>query len=104
MGTRLTRVTRELSSRDPDKALRQASARVLDWSGGTRLGECLTRFNDEWGVRGNPPGQEQEEREQSPDHRSSQGQRELVARHDHQAAHAHAANPAFSGRSRISRK
>jgi uncharacterized protein with von Willebrand factor type A (vWA) domain len=52
MGTRLTRVTRELSSRDPDKALRQASARVLDWSGGTRLGDCLTRFNDEWGVRG----------------------------------------------------
>jgi uncharacterized protein with von Willebrand factor type A (vWA) domain len=52
MGTRLTRVTRELSSRDPDKALRQASARVLDWSGGTRLGECLTRFNDQWGVRG----------------------------------------------------
>jgi hypothetical protein len=52
LGTRLTRVTRELSSRDPDKALRQASARVLDWSGGTRLGECLTRFNNEWGVRG----------------------------------------------------
>lgn len=52
MGTRLTRVTRELSSRDPDKALQQASSRVLDWSGGTRLGECLTRFNDEWGVRG----------------------------------------------------
>ncbi|MBI5090634.1 MAG: VWA domain-containing protein [Actinobacteria bacterium] len=52
MGTRLTRITRELSSRDPDKALREASARVLDWSGGTRLGECLTRFNDEWGVRG----------------------------------------------------
>jgi uncharacterized protein with von Willebrand factor type A (vWA) domain len=52
MGTRLTRVTRELSSRDPDKALQQASTRVLDWSGGTRLGECLTRFNDEWGVRG----------------------------------------------------
>ena len=23
-----------------------------DWSGGTRLGECLRRFNDEWGVRG----------------------------------------------------
>jgi uncharacterized protein with von Willebrand factor type A (vWA) domain len=52
MGTRLTRITRELSSRDPDRALREASARVLDWSGGTRLGECLTRFNDEWGVRG----------------------------------------------------
>ncbi|CAB4868325.1 unannotated protein [freshwater metagenome] len=52
MGTRLTRVTKELSSRDPDKALRLASNRVSDWSGGTRLGECLRRFNDEWGVRG----------------------------------------------------
>ena len=52
MGTRLTRVTKELSSRDPDKALSLASNRVSDWSGGTRLGECLRRFNDEWGVRG----------------------------------------------------
>ena len=52
MGTRLTRVTKELGSRDPDKALRLASERVTDWSGGTRLGECLRRFNDEWGVRG----------------------------------------------------
>ena len=33
-------------------ALRQAGERVPDWSGGTRLGECLRRFNDEWGVRG----------------------------------------------------
>ena len=38
LGTRLTRITRELGSRDPDSALRQAAARVLDWSGGTRLG------------------------------------------------------------------
>jgi hypothetical protein len=52
LGTRLTRVTRELGSRDPDRALQAASARVLDWSGGTRLGECLRTFNDEWGVRG----------------------------------------------------
>jgi uncharacterized protein with von Willebrand factor type A (vWA) domain len=52
LGTRLTRVTRELSARDPDRALQQATARVLDWSGGTRLGDCLMRFNDEWGVRG----------------------------------------------------
>jgi hypothetical protein len=52
LGTRLTRLTRELSSRDPDRALRQAGARVQDWSGGTRLGDCLRRFNDEWGVRG----------------------------------------------------
>jgi uncharacterized protein with von Willebrand factor type A (vWA) domain len=52
IGTRLTRVTRELNSRDPDKALAQASTRVTDWSGGTRLGECLRLFNDQWGVRG----------------------------------------------------
>ncbi|MEI7752855.1 MAG: VWA domain-containing protein [Actinomycetota bacterium] len=52
LGTRLTRVTKELSSRDPDKALMLASNRVTDWSGGTRLGECLRLFNDEWGVRG----------------------------------------------------
>ena len=52
LGTRLTRVTRELSSRDPDRALQAAAARVLDWNGGTRLGECLMKFNDEWGVRG----------------------------------------------------
>lgn len=52
MGTRLTRITKELSSRDPDKALSLASERVSDWSGGTRLGECLRRFNDDWGVRG----------------------------------------------------
>ena len=52
LGTRLTRVTRELSSRDPDRALAQAAEHVQDWSGGTRLGECLRRFNDQWGVRG----------------------------------------------------
>lgn len=52
IGTRLTRVTRELDSRDPDKALTQAGNRVLDWSGGTRLGDCIRRFNDQWGVRG----------------------------------------------------
>jgi uncharacterized protein with von Willebrand factor type A (vWA) domain len=52
IGTRLTRMTRELSTRDPDVALRSAAARVLDWSGGTRLGESLRRFNDQWGVRG----------------------------------------------------
>ena len=48
----MTRITRELGSRDPDIALRQAAGRVIDWSGGTRLGEGLRRFNDDWGVRG----------------------------------------------------
>lgn len=52
IGTRLTRVTRELQSRDPDAAMRAASDSVKDWSGGTRLGETLRSFNDEWGVRG----------------------------------------------------
>lgn len=52
IGTRLTRITRELSSRDPDAAIAAAAKRVTDWSGGTRLGEGLRRFNDEWGVRG----------------------------------------------------
>ncbi len=52
LGTRLTRITRELSSRDPDAALAAAAGRVLDWSGGTRLGDGLREFNDRWGVRG----------------------------------------------------
>jgi uncharacterized protein with von Willebrand factor type A (vWA) domain len=52
IGTRLTRVTRELSSRDPDAAIRAAAARVADWSGGTRLGDGLRAFNDGWGVPG----------------------------------------------------
>ncbi|WP_420452809.1 vWA domain-containing protein [Ilumatobacter sp.] len=52
LGTRLTRITRELASRDPDVALASASELVTDWSGGTRLGDGLRRFNDEWGVRG----------------------------------------------------
>ena len=52
LGTRLTRVTRELSSRDPDRALASAAHSVQDWSGGTRLGDGLRAFNDAWGVRG----------------------------------------------------
>ena len=52
MGTRLTRITRELSSRDPDAAIAAAAHRVVDWSGGTRLGEAIREFNDRWGVRG----------------------------------------------------
>lgn len=52
IGTRLTRLTRELSSRDPDAAFERATSAVEDWSGGTRLGEMLAEFNDHWGVRG----------------------------------------------------
>ncbi len=52
IGTRLTRLTRQLNHRDPDAALRAASPELADWAGGTRLGEALQQFNDEWGVRG----------------------------------------------------
>jgi len=52
LGTRLTRLTRQLSSRDPDAAMRAASAVVPDWSGGTRLGDGLREFNDRYGVAG----------------------------------------------------
>ncbi len=52
MGTRLTRITRHLTSRDPDAALKRATPEVADWAGGTRLGDGLAQFNDEWGIRG----------------------------------------------------
>jgi uncharacterized protein len=50
-GTRLTRVTRELAGRDPDRALRRASEAVMDWSGGTRIGAALSELNREHGRR-----------------------------------------------------
>lgn len=52
LGTRLTRITRELSTHDPDAGVARAAAAVTDWSGGTRLGDGLRQFNDEWGQRG----------------------------------------------------
>jgi uncharacterized protein len=50
-GTRLTRLTPELAARNPEAAFEAAAARVLDWSGGTRIGESLRAYNDEWGRR-----------------------------------------------------
>jgi uncharacterized protein with von Willebrand factor type A (vWA) domain len=52
LGTRLTRLTREMATHDPDAALGRAGRAVPDWSGGTRLGESLRTFNDTWGIRG----------------------------------------------------
>ncbi len=52
LGTRCTRVTRELSWRDPDAALRRAALAAPDLEGGTRLGEGLGAFNDSWGISG----------------------------------------------------
>ena len=50
-GTRLTRVTRDLEGRDPDRALERAAERVTDWSGGTRIGAALAELNREHGRR-----------------------------------------------------
>ena len=44
-GTRLTRLTRELAERDPDRALARATAAMDDWSGGTRIGAALGELN-----------------------------------------------------------
>ncbi len=52
LGTRLTRVTRELAGPDPDAALAAVAGAVPDWSGGTRLGVLLREFLDRWGQRG----------------------------------------------------
>jgi uncharacterized protein with von Willebrand factor type A (vWA) domain len=56
IGTRLTRVTRQLRVRDADAALRAVGGAVPDWSGGTRLGELLKAFLDRWGQRGTARG------------------------------------------------
>jgi uncharacterized protein len=50
--TRLTRITRMLAEHQPDVAYRNASAAAPDWSGGTRIGEALMTFIDEYGRRG----------------------------------------------------
>ncbi|MDE2691384.1 MAG: VWA domain-containing protein [Acidobacteriota bacterium] len=50
-GTRLTRLTHELTERDVDRALQAAAQRIEDWGGGTRTGESLREFNFVWGRR-----------------------------------------------------
>ncbi len=50
-GTRLTPVTRALRHRDPDVAIERLADEVLDWSGGTRIGENLREFNRRWSRR-----------------------------------------------------
>ena len=50
-GTRLTRLSRHLRDRDIERALSGVSAAVLDWSGGTRIGDSLKTFNYDWGRR-----------------------------------------------------
>jgi len=50
--TRLTRVTRALASRNPERAIQRAAAAVPDWSSGTKIGASLKTFNDRYGRRG----------------------------------------------------
>jgi uncharacterized protein with von Willebrand factor type A (vWA) domain len=49
--TRLTNISRELTSRDPDEALARASKRAQDWEGGTRIAHALHDFNRRWSRR-----------------------------------------------------
>jgi uncharacterized protein with von Willebrand factor type A (vWA) domain len=50
--TRLTRLTRALHSRNPERAIQRAAATAPDWSSGTRIGDALKAFNDRHGRRG----------------------------------------------------
>jgi len=58
LSTRLTRLTRELSARDPDTALARVADSAPGLSGGTRLGEAVGEFNRSWGARGVARGAE----------------------------------------------
>jgi uncharacterized protein with von Willebrand factor type A (vWA) domain len=50
--TRLTRLTRALRGRHPERAIQRAAATAPDWSSGTRIGDALKAFNDRHGRRG----------------------------------------------------
>jgi hypothetical protein len=50
-GTRLTRITRALKTRDPRQALAAVGSTVTDWEGGTRIGDSLKELLDRWSAR-----------------------------------------------------
>jgi uncharacterized protein with von Willebrand factor type A (vWA) domain len=50
-GTRLTRLTGDLATRDPEAALARATDVAVDWGSGTRIGASLKEFNDVYGRR-----------------------------------------------------
>jgi uncharacterized protein len=50
-GTRLTNISRYLRHRDVDVAMSGVSEAISDWSGGTRIGNCLREFNLRWSRR-----------------------------------------------------
>jgi uncharacterized protein with von Willebrand factor type A (vWA) domain len=51
-GTRLSRLTPDLATRDPMAALARCTEEVVDWGSGTRIGASLREFNEVWGRRG----------------------------------------------------
>jgi uncharacterized protein with von Willebrand factor type A (vWA) domain len=51
-GTRLTRVTRTLRTKDPDRALKDIAGIVHDWEGGTRIGDSLHELLSRYGQHG----------------------------------------------------
>jgi uncharacterized protein len=50
-GTRLTRLTKDLATRDADAAIARATSTALDWGSGTRIGSSLAEFNATYGRR-----------------------------------------------------
>lgn len=52
LGTRLSRLTKELHQADPDEAMAAVTKAIPDAGGGTRLGVLLKEFLDRWGQRG----------------------------------------------------
>ena len=55
-GTRLTRLTGNLGTRDPEAALARATEAAIDWGSGTRIGGALAAVNPVWGRRALAPG------------------------------------------------
>jgi hypothetical protein len=51
-GTRLSRITRELRHKRVEVALEEAARTVVDWDGGTRIGQSLDAFVRNWGRGG----------------------------------------------------
>jgi uncharacterized protein with von Willebrand factor type A (vWA) domain len=51
-GSRLTRITRELARQRVDAALDDAARTVMDWDGGTRIGQSLDELVRRWGRGG----------------------------------------------------
>jgi uncharacterized protein with von Willebrand factor type A (vWA) domain len=51
-GTRLTRVTKTLRTKDPDRAMKDIAGIVRDWEGGTRIGDSLHELLGRYGQHG----------------------------------------------------